>query len=325
MRVLYCSDPALPGRPDRAFAHEAEAAGAAGLTWSHVDIEALTAGDPARALRRIDDLATPDLAIYRGPRLRASTYATLHDHLLARGWRLIADPVAYRRNHLLVHALPVIGADGPRIVVVPLGPDFGWPAIHAALAGFAGQPVTVRDCGRATEHAWEDACLIRAADDPAEVERVAGDYIERQGEDLVSGLVFRALESLVQVGVHPDSGAPLPRRWRRFVADGRVLAEAPLWDVADPGPPPPSLDALTRRVPGRLFSVDLVERSAGGWTALELDDGQVSALPAKLDARSFYQALAAWNPTLERPERGAKPAAQTIRRDASLGAELRSW
>ena len=172
---------------------------------------------------------------------------------------------------------------------------------------------------------WEDACLIRAANDRDEVERVAGDYIERQSEDLVSGLVFRAVEPLVQVGVHPDSGVPLPRRWRRFVADGRVLAEAPMWDVVDPGPPPPALEGLSRRVPGRLFSVDLVERSAGNWTALELDDGQVSELPARLDARSFYQALAAWEPTLERPDRGAKQVAQTGRRDAGRGVELRSW
>ena len=309
MRVLFCTAPSAPGRPDRAFAHEVDAADAAGLVWSHLDMAALAAGDLVRALRRVDELAAPAVALYRGHKLRASTYATLHDHLLARGWRLISDPGTYRRTHLLQHALPLLGADAPRTAVVPLGPAFGWPAIHAALAPLGHQPVVLRDCGRTGERAWDEACRIDAADDRAEVERIAGDFIERQGEDLVGGLVFRAWEPLVCAGLHPDTGAPLPRRWRRFVADGRVIAEAPVWDLADPGAPPPALDALVRRVPARFFTLDLVERSAGGWTALELDDAQVSCLPVRLDARRFYRALAAWDPAPERPDRGARQVA----------------
>lgn len=296
VRILFCTDPLIPARPDRAFVHEVEAAEAAGLTWSQVDFEALVAGDLTRALRRVDELTTPETAIYRGWMLRTTTYEALHTGLAARGWRLINDPAAYRCAHLLPEALPHLGDDTPRTVVVPLGPDFGWPAIHAALAALGSGPVLVKDFVKSRKHEWDDACFIRAADDRAEVERVAGNFIERQSDDLVGGLVFRAFESLVDLGVHPQSGMPLAREWRRFIADGRVLADSPAWELADRGDPPPEFDALARRVPSRFFTLDLAQRRSGDWTAIELGDGQVAGLPAQLEAKKFYKALADWDP-----------------------------
>jgi hypothetical protein len=301
VRVLFCSDPRLKDRPDRAFAREVEAAERAGLKWSRIDHEALVAGDVARALRRVDELDAPEVAIYRGRRLRASTYERLHEGLRARGWRLIDDPAAYRSTHHLVDSLPFLAADTPRTVAVPLGPEFGWPAIHRALAGFGGQSVWVGDWTRTDPRARDEACFIHAADDRAEVERVVGNFIERRCEDLVGGVVFRAYEPLVDLGPDPASGSPLPREWRRFIADGEVIAESPAWDLADPGPPPPAFDGLLRRVPSRFFALDLVERSGGGWTALEVDDGQVAELPPELDATRFYQALVDWDPSVDAP------------------------
>ena len=296
VRILFCTDPRIPARPDRAFVHEVEAAEAAGLAWSQVDFEALVAGDLTRALRRVAELTAPETAIYRGWMLRVGTYEALYHGLFARGWRLINSPAAYRSTHLLPDALPYLGADTPRTVVVPLGPAFGWPAIHAALAELGAGPVLVKDYVKSRKHEWDDACFIRAADDRAEVEHVAGNFIERQSDDLVGGLVFRAFETLVGLGVHPQSGMPLAREWRRFVVDGRVLAGAPAWELPDLGPPPPEFAALARRVPSRFFTLDLAERVTGEWTAIELGDGQVAGLPPQLDAREFFKSLADWDP-----------------------------
>ncbi|MFY0532526.1 ATP-grasp domain-containing protein [Nannocystis pusilla] len=66
-------------------------------------------------------------------------------------------------------------------------------------------------------------------------------------------------------------------------------------EIADAAVPPEFAD-LARRVPSRFFSLDLAERAAGGWTAIELGDGQVAGLPPLLDPEVFYRALAAWDP-----------------------------
>lgn len=295
MRVLFCTDPLVASRPDRAFAPEVEAADAVGLAWSCVDFEALAAGDVTAALRRVRPGEAAEVVVYRGWMVRVEHYDTLYTGLLARGLQLVNDPAAYRSTHLLPAALPFLGDDTPDSVVLPREAGLEWSRIDAALARFGGRALVVKDYVKSRKHEWNDACFIRAADDHAEVRRVVGNFLERQGDDLVGGLVFRAYEPLVPLGIHPKSGMPLPREWRRFVADGRVLVEAPAWEIAD-STAPPAFDELARRVPSRFFSLDLAERQAGGWTAIELGDGQVAGLPPSLDPADFYAALAAWDP-----------------------------
>jgi hypothetical protein len=295
MRVLFCTDPLAERRPDRAFAPEVEAADAAHLRWSCVDFEALVAGDVAAALRRVSAKDELEVAIYRGWMLPLAAYDALYAGLGARGLQLVNDPAAYRSAHLLPASLPHLGEDTPQTVVMPQAGGLEWPQVHAALAPFGGRALVVKDYVKSRKHEWSDACFIRAADDVAEVRRVVGNFLERQGDDLVGGLVFRAYEPLVPLGKHPKSDMPLPREWRRFIADGRPLVEAPAWELAD-AVAPPEFAELARRVPSRFFSLDLAERQAGGWIAVELGDGQVAGLPPRLDPVRFYRALAAWDP-----------------------------
>ncbi|WP_434427140.1 ATP-grasp domain-containing protein [Nannocystis pusilla] len=300
MRVLFCTDPLLERRPDRAFAPEVAAADAVGIAWSCVDFEALVTGDVGAALRRVQASEAVEVAVYRGWMVPPAAYDALHAGLGARGLQLVNDPAAYRSAHLLPAALPHLGDDTPETVVLPREDGLQEPQIAAALVRFGGRALIVKDYVKSRKHEWNDACFIRAADDVAEVRRVVGNFLERQGDDLVGGLVFRAYEPLVPLGNHPRSGMPLPREWRRFIADGRALVEAPAWEIADTAAPPDFAD-LARRVPSRFFSLDLAERAAGGWTAIELGDGQVAGLPPLLDPEVFYRALAAWDPQPTRP------------------------
>ncbi|MDC0722620.1 ATP-grasp domain-containing protein [Nannocystis bainbridge] len=295
MRVLFCTDPLLPRSPDRAFAPEVAAADAAGLAWSCCDFEALVGGDVGAALRRVPASERIEVAIYRGWMMPLAAYDALHAGLLARGLQLVNDPAAHRSAHLLPAALPHLGDDTPATVVLPLAAGLEDSRIAAALAPFGARALIVKDYVKSRKHEWNDACFIRAADDDAEVRRVVGNFLARQGEDLVGGLVFRAYEPLVPLGNDPRSDMPLPREWRRFIADGRPLIESPAWEIAD-SIAPPEFTELARRVPCRFFSLDLAERAAGGWTAIELGDGQVAGLPPRMDPAQFYRALAAWDP-----------------------------
>ncbi|MBZ5714287.1 ATP-grasp domain-containing protein [Nannocystis pusilla] len=138
-----------------------------------------------------------------------------------------------------------------------------WPRIDAALVRSGGRALVIEDYGQSRKHEDDD--------DHAEVRRVVDDFLERQGGELVGGLIFRAYEPLVPLGIHPRSGMPLPRERRRLVV-GRLVVEAPAWEIADTIAAP-AFAELARRLPSRFFSLDLAERQAGGWTAIELGEG----------------------------------------------------
>jgi hypothetical protein len=82
----------------------------------------------------------------------------------------------------------------------------------------------VKDYVKSRKHEWLEACFIPDAGDRAAVERVVGVFVDRQGEDLAGGLVFREYVELRRVGAHPVSGLPLGREYRLFFLDGRLLA-----------------------------------------------------------------------------------------------------
>jgi hypothetical protein len=101
VRLLFCCEPFKPSQPDLDYAHEVAASDAAGLAWSLIDFEALVAGNVTRALRRVDGVDAPELAIYRGWMLRPGQYRDLSNGLAGRGIHLINTPEEYQRCHYL--------------------------------------------------------------------------------------------------------------------------------------------------------------------------------------------------------------------------------
>ncbi|WP_437931237.1 ATP-grasp domain-containing protein [Sorangium sp. So ce291] len=68
------------------------------------------------------------------------------------------------------------------------------------------------------------------------------------------------------------------------------------WDEAEYAAetaPAAELRALAARVKSRFLTIDVAELLHGGWTIIEVGDGQVSELPDHADRRAFYQELAA--------------------------------
>ncbi|WP_437515273.1 ATP-grasp domain-containing protein [Sorangium sp. So ce1099] len=57
--------------------------------------------------------------------------------------------------------------------------------------------------------------------------------------------------------------------------------------------PAAELRALAARVKSRFFTMDVAALLHGGWTVIEVGDGQVSGSPDHADRRAFYQELAA--------------------------------
>src|SRR5579862_735117 len=126
MRLIYCSDPLAPARPDTAYAAEVAAAKNLGLEYFLVDYEALVLeGKSEKAVRHVAR-AAPELALYRGWMLTPQQYEQLYAALAARGLELINMPSAYRHCHYLPESYPIIEPFTPRSVWLTTG---GEPSI----------------------------------------------------------------------------------------------------------------------------------------------------------------------------------------------------
>jgi hypothetical protein len=290
--IVFCRDPLNPREVDSAFVRESEVALRHGATLALIDDEALVAGDAARAIRRVPE-TTGAPAVYRGWMLDPTAYTALYESLLSRGLALVNTPEQYVQCHYLPASYDVIAGHTPETVWLAGAAVHDESEIHAALARFGTAPVIVKDFVKSRKHEWLEACFIPSAADVAAVRRVVRTFLERQGGDLAGGLVFRRFVRFKPIGVHPKSGMPLSREFRRFYFHGDLLAQFPYWEAGDDGDAPPAdlFADVARSVRSRFFTMDLAQQEDGRWLIVELGDGQVAGLPERADVDSFYAAL----------------------------------
>jgi hypothetical protein len=296
MRLIFCADPLNPRQPDPAFQEEIEAAREDGLSYSLISFEALTEqGNAIQAIRRVEAAETQELAVYRGWMLKPEAYTRLYDELAAeKKLVLINSPAAYQYCHYLPENYEVIRDHTPRSIwlhgaVKPID------EIMAALQPFGEHPVIVKDFVKSRKHEWFEACYIPSAADRTEVGRVVSCFVERQGEDLNEGLVFREFVEFENMGKHSKSGMPLSKEFRLFFLDGQILTATIYWEEGVYGEEVLPLETfleVAQRVQSRFFTMDVALHQGGSWMIVELGDGQVAGLPARSDANAFYKGLA---------------------------------
>jgi hypothetical protein len=144
-------------------------------------------------------------------------------------------------------------------------------------------------------HYWDEACFIPAVSDRAAVERVVRRFLELQGDDLNEGLVFREFVPLAIVGVDPKSQLPLAAEIRSFWLDGEPILSHRYWGKLtsfDAPLPFETLRPIARRIPSRFFTMDVAALEGGGFTIVELGDGQTAGLPAPALAPEFFAQIA---------------------------------
>lgn len=292
LRVLFCESSDEPGQVEEQFQREAEAAGCGGL----IDHSAAARGDLRAALARLPTLGAPEPALYRGWMLSAVRYAELYAALQARGYALLTSPEAYRLCHHLPESYPLLAEVTPRSVWLDLAGGLDLPRVLSQLQTFGSAPVILKDYVKSEKHDWEGACFIPCAADADAVARVLAGFRSWRGSDLEGGLVFREFVTLRSLGSHGQSGMPLTREFRLFVARGQILTWFPYWGQGDyTGEEPPLAWAqeVASAIESPLFSLDLAQREDGSWLVIELGDGQVAGLPEHVDPGPFYERLRA--------------------------------
>lgn len=290
--MLFPSSPLHPTAPDSAFEDEARHAASAGFDVGLIDLEVFLGGEVR--LRRVP--GGPGEVIYRGWILDLDAYRRMSEALAARGWRLVTGPEAYQHCYHLPEWYEAIGGaqHTARSIWIP-GLTFDLDAVAARVReAFGSGAVILKDYVKSRKHEWFDACFIPAADDEANVRRVAGNFLRLQDAHVVGGLVFREFIDLRRIGLHPKSRLPLVNEHRFFVLDDRPFYSAPYWADGDyPGEAPAAdvLAPILGRVRSRFYAADVAERDGGGWLLVELNDGGSAGIPEGGDAAAFYRSL----------------------------------
>lgn len=286
MIVLFPSNPTQPRLPDDDYRTEWDAALALGLRTASVDHDEMIRGNIGRALRFLPDLAGDPVLLYRGWMMRTEAYSAYIAAVRERGYEPITSSEAYRTCHHLPDSYPFIeevtaASTWIEIAQALPGGSPDWTAICTAAAKLGPGPAIIKDWVKSQKHAWSTACFIPDVWDAEAVRRIAGRFIELQGEMLVGGLVFRRFVPLLQRGVHPRSGMPLGAEVRSFWVHGRPVAMTDYWAEAPVGARPDlaTFAGVAATIPSPFFTMDLAQAEDGHWFIMELGDGQVAGLP----------------------------------------------
>lgn len=280
---LFCNHPLDSKQVDEGFEAEYQAAGL-DHPCALFSYEDFSDGKLSLSGKKI-----AGLTIYRGWMMKPEMYRNLYARLEALGIILINTPEEYERYHLLPGWYGEFAAETAETV---------WTSgnhidnvLRLAKELDEGSYI-VKDYVKSQKHEWYDACFIRNIRDETAAKKVIGNFIERQGEDLVGGVVLRKFENLKKAGFHPQSGIPLSEEYRVFIYAGKVFTIDGYWDK-NMGVPFAEkeytwIKSIADRVISSFVTIDLARKEDGSLIIMEFGDGQVSGLQ-QLDAGEFYR------------------------------------
>ena len=284
VNFLFCNHPLYPKRVDEDYEEEYRTAGL-GYACALFSYEDLQTGKLSLYGEEISGLT-----IYRGWMMKPEIYRTFYDRLEEKGIILINTPEEYERYHLLPGWYGEFADD----TVGSVWEDQG--TVDSALLltrGLEGSYI-VKDYVKSRKHEWYDACFINNISDKANAEKVIRTFIERQGSDLVGGVVLRRFEKLKSVGFHEKSGMPISEEYRVFVFAGRIMIIDDYWQadkkVSFSDEEMEWIKSAIRRVKSNFVTMDLARREDGSLIIMELGDGQVSGLQ-QINPNDFYRAF----------------------------------
>ncbi|MBD1491203.1 ATP-grasp domain-containing protein [Weissella confusa] len=233
-------------------------------------------------------ISNGDVVIYRGWMLKPTQYALLVAYVTHHGGRMFTDQSAYEYTHLLPNWMQGDGSYVPAVWTE----DLSDAAIRKMLSRFSGA-VTIKDYVKSRKFEWSDAFYIPDVADEQNALRVIHNFISRQGDDLVGGLVIREFVDLKSIGEHPQSHTPIFEEYRVFYMQRKPLVIIDYWrnDVVELSETDLHIiNRVTEQVASDFYTVDFVRSIDGKLIVMEMGDGQVSGLQ-NYDEQRFYDAI----------------------------------
>jgi hypothetical protein len=294
MKIIFCSEPFYPDRPDYAYEKETAAALQNGFGVELFSFEDLTENRISSAFRRLKSSGKTEPAIYRGWMLKPKHYKILYNELESRNLKLINSPEEYRHCHYFPEAYEIIKNHSPESIYLPYDKNFSFEGLHKKLAVFGSKPLILKDYVKSRKHEWDEACYIASASNRENVEKIAKRFLELQGEDLNDGLVFREFVEFRHLTNHSKSGMPLTKEFRLFFLEGKLIYTAEYWEEGSYGKadlPEDLFVNIVKNIRSNFFTMDVAQKIDGSWLIIELGDAQVAGLPDKLDENLFYKSI----------------------------------
>lgn len=295
MLILFCNSPLSPSEVDIDYQDEYTAATSCGLFEAAlIDLDALVnENDAKKAVRKVPVVDSEKTAVYRGWMMTPDHYKELYDALKDRNITLINSPEQYVNAHHLPAWYNLVEKFTPKSLwISPEDFYLKFDAVMQQLKVFGNKPLIVKDYVKSRKHEWVDACFIPNASDSEQVKRVTNNFISRQGEDLIGGVVFREFIEFQSIGIHPKSSMPLTREYRAFFVNGKWMCSFLYWDeVSYTGPDPEGHYEFIKQfsnINSNFYTVDYACKNDGTWVIVEIGDGQVSGLPGCNDKQNFY-------------------------------------
>jgi hypothetical protein len=244
MYLLYPSNPLRTRQPDDQFAAEMDAVRAVGFNVSVFSLEDFQGGD----FRPVPALSEGTNILYRGWMMSAMEYETLVSNLIKSGARPITSVANYLASHHLPNWYPLISDLTPETRTFPADCD-----LESELRALAWSEFFIKDYVKSLK-----TSVGSRISKPEQISAVIADMKRFRGV-IEGGFCVRRVEDF------------LPETERRyFVADGVAYAAS--------GSPPPIVNECAKRLKGRFYSVDIIQRTDGQARVVEVGDGQVSDL-----------------------------------------------
>lgn len=284
VNFLFCNHPLYPWKVDEDYEEEYQAAGlihsCALFSYEDLQLEKLS----------LYGEEISGLTIYRGWMMKPEKYRLLYNLLEERSIILINTPEEYEQYHML----PGWYDDFKEYTAESIWEDKGSLESALTLTKTAVGSYIVKDYVKSRKHEWYDACFIQNVADKENTGKIIENFINRQGSDLVGGVVLRRFEKLRQAGFHEKSGMPISEEYRVFVYAGKILSLDHYWNKNEAVNISENewawIESIVRKVKSNFVTIDLARREDGSLIIMEFGDGQVSGLQ-EITAEDFYRAF----------------------------------
>jgi hypothetical protein len=147
---------------------------------------------------------------------------------------------------------------------------------------------------KSRKHEWYDACFIKNISDIGNASSIIKNFVDRQGESLVGGIVLRKFMNLKQIGFHEKSGMPISEEYRVFVYASRILIIDNYWtkneNIGLSEQEISWIEEIAQKVKSNFVTVDIARKDDGKLIIMEFGDGQVSGLQ-QIDIKEFYKSF----------------------------------
>ena len=281
---LFCNHPLYQRLVDEDFQEEYQAAGLNHpcALFSYEDLE--------KGSLSLYGNSISGLTIYRGWMMKPDMYKTLYLLLEERGIILINTPEEYERYHLL----PGWYHEFSNETMHSVWEDTGTLSAAMSLTKNLHGSYVVKDFVKSRKYEWYDACFIQNIENRENAERIIGNFIERQDNNFVGGIVLREFVKLRSIGFHEKSGMPISEEYRIFVFAGNLLCVNDYWENANKTSLSDDevewIKSIAKRIRSNFVTIDVARKEDGSLIIMELGDGQVSGLQ-QIDPTDFYGAF----------------------------------